>query len=376
MKKLLRNNIIFILFLSGIFTSIILFNYTFDALDYKNIFKFNIYSHNKADWIYSKIKMTADNKYDKLQIGSSSSRFWVNYDRWEVATIMLIGVSYEQFYEILNVFMNFHPEIKTVFVPLEYPTLLTEENPVRELPNFDNKKRLSLKECVSYYLSAEITVMSFEKFANWFKEKIDNLEHKPQVEDDYYKNVEVAVTRKVSCCELAHEDKFQRDYVAIGKIIDYLQDKNVKIICYIPPLNYVHLEGILLPENLDRIEKVKKLIVSKGVSIYDYSFANKNNTAKMFDSIMFYDVVHPDLIYGNMAFEQMLENKKSNMYKLITKNNLQETNAEFRKGLQDYRNTHKDYIEEYKNYDDKMQSEDWKRLVNQSIPENLWYYSR
>lgn len=375
MKKSLKNNIIFILFLGGIFAFIFLFNYIFDAFDFRQHYKYNIYSHNNADWIYSKIKKTTENKFDKLQIGSSSSCFWVNYERWGVATIMLIGVSFEQFYEILNVFLQFHPEVKTVFVPLEYPTLLTEENPVSNLPEFDNKRNLSLKELLSYYLSVEVTKLSFGKFNGWVDEKISEFENK-QVEDDYYKNLEVAVTRKVESFESTREEKFSKNYVAIGKIIDFLQEKNINIICYVPPINYVHFEGILSPVNLDRIEEVKKLIVSKGVSIYDYSFANKYNTAKMIDSIMFYDVVHPDLIYGNMAFEQMLNNKKSDMYKLITKNNLQETNAEFRKGLQDYRKTHKDYIEEYKNYDARMQTEDWQKIVVRSIPQNLWYYSK
>lgn len=140
-------------------------------------------------------------------------------------------------------------------------------------------------------------------------------------------------------------------------------------------MNYVQLQGIMSSENFRRVEEMKAKIVAKGVPIYDFSFANKYNVEKMTDTLMFFDVVHPDILYGNMAFEAILGHKKSDLYKLITKDNLKETNSLFRQGIEDYRKNHKDYIKEYTNYDEKAQSKDFQNVVHKKIPENLIKYN-
>jgi len=372
MKKTSKNNMFFIMFLIGIFLFVFAFNYVMDVFDFKFDDKYNLYSYRKSDWLYSKIKKSSEMKYDKVQIGSSTSAYWIDMGKWQVANIMSLGISYEKIYDIFEVFYGIHPEVKTVFLPLEYATILLDYYPINDLPKFDGKRHLSISEFVNYYFSAEITYLSFETA----KDKIIGLQGLNSVADsEENSDVMVAATRRVSYDGLVKEEKFQKDMAYIEKFIDLLHDKNIEIICYIAPMNYVQLQGIMSPENFRRVEEMKSRIVDKGVPIYDFSFANKYNVEKMTDTLMFFDVVHPDILYGNMAFDAILNDKKSDLYKLITKDNLQMANSLFRQGIEAYRQNHKDYIKEYTNYDDKAQSKDFQNIVYKKIPDNLMKYN-
>lgn len=371
MKKTSKNNMFFIMFLIGIFLFVFAFNCFMDVFDFKFDNKYNLYSYRKSDWLYSKIKKSSEMKYDKVQIGSSTSAYWIDMGKWQVANIMSLGISYEKIYDIFEVFYGIHPEVKTVFLPLEYATILLDYYPINDLPKFDGKRHLSISEFVNYYFSAEITYLSFETA----KDKIIGLQGLNSVADsEENSDVMVAATRRVSYDGLVKEEKFQKDMAYIEKFIDLLHDKNIEIICYIAPMNYVQLQGIMSPENFRRVEEMKSRIVDKGVPIYDFSFANKYNVEKMTDTLMFFDVVHPDILYGNMVFDAILNDKKSDLYKLITKDNLQMTNRLFRQGIEAYRQNYKDYIKEYTNYDDKAQSKDFQNIVYKKIPDNLMKY--
>lgn len=373
MKKTSKNNMFFIMFLVGIFLFVFAINCVMDVFDFKFDDKYNLYSYRKSDWLYSKIKKSSEMKYDRVQIGSSTSAYWLDMGKWQVANIMSLGISYEKIYDIFEVFYGLHPEVKTVFLPLEYATILLDYYPINDLPKFDGKPYLSFSEFVNYYFSAEITYLSFETAKGKILGSLQSSD--ANSDSDANNEVMVAATRRVSYDGLVNEKKFQNDIAYIEKFIDLLQHKNIEIICYIAPMNYVQLQGIMSAENFRRVEEMKAKIIAKGVPIYDFSFANKYNVEKMTDTLMFFDVVHPDILYGNMAFEAILGQKKSDLYKLITKDNLKETNSLFRQGIEDYRKNYKDYIKEYTNYDEKAQSKDFQNIVYKKIPENLMKYN-
>ena len=68
------------------------------------------------------------------------------------------------------------------------------------------------------------------------------------------------------------------------------------------------MNDVFVPKKLKFLYKTEKLIVSKGIDIYDFSIANEYNFERMDKTFLVNDLMHPNFIYGEMV--QKVLNKK------------------------------------------------------------------
>lgn len=338
--------------------------------------KYQIYHEVYRDLIFAKIKLSKKYKFDRLTMGTSTAYALFNHRQCKMAKIIVFGMTYREFYEYLKAFYTIHNEAVTMFLPIEYHSFLDESH-IEKIPDFNGKSTLSFMEFINLYFSVNSTKANFKNlsekllyFADNYKFLTDKDEYEPSVLDEEELNqqyIETYTKQRYNILEISEERK-KSDLEDWEKIIDFLQGKNIKIVCFVPPYNYIYLQSAMTPKNEKIIDDIKSLIVSKGVEIYDFTKMNNYNTEPLPDSFLYSDALHPYYIYGNMVFEALTTNKgDKSLYRLITKNNIEECQRESHQDLIKYREKYKNYINEYNKYDTSSMSEDYNYCKKKSL---------
>lgn len=384
--KQANKNLIFLIFILIFILLIFAINFAILHNEKLKESKYEIYHEEYRDLIFAKIKLSKKYKFDRLTMGTSTTYSLFDPQKCKMARIIVFGMTYREFYEYLKAFYTVHKEPATMFLSIEYHSFL-DANDTRKIPDFDGKSTLSLSEFVNLYLSVNSTKANLRNLSEkldyfWDNKKFltDNDESVSAPLDEKMLSeqfVETYTERRLKTLDISDERK-KNDLYYWGKIIDFLQEKNIKIVCFVPPYNYIYLQEAMTPKNEQIINDVKSLIVSKGVEIYDFTKMNKYNTEPLTESFLYSDLIHPYYIYGNMVFEALTtDNGDKNLYRVITKSNLAECNEASHRELAQYREKYKNYIQKYDKYDKSSTSKNYNFLERKPLskmPKELQKY--
>lgn len=345
---------IFIFSVIILLLSIFLLNYCTDVYNVRNSSQYDIYYDIDRSLINIKLKASREKESKSLVIGASVTRtLFDDFEDLKISRIIVSAISYKEYYEILQTFLNIHKEVQSVFLPLEYHTLLFDDELFENIGEYDYKNHFSKQEIIRLYFSFDATAESLKYWLQKVNEHINK-------NDDNQDNESIVIVPKMKLdpdLKLS-QSKIDNDFYYFGKIIDFLKEKNVKIYCFIPPVNYIYLQDALSLEKIKVVNNIKKMITSKGVTIYDFTKKNPYNEERLDKSYLFFDVIHPNYLYGNIVYKNLTNQKSDNMwYRIITKDNVDECNKLSIKELEEYKRTHQNYIKEYYTYDYDV---DWK----------------
>lgn len=370
--KSISKNLIFILTFFACIFFIFLFNYFMLNHSVDDNLSYEILYDEDKDSVFTKLKMSKNYKFDKFILGSSTEAGLSNFSSPRVAKIIVYGMTYKDFYENMVVFLKVHKETKSMLFPIDIHALMNNDKILEaDISKEKFNSIFTMNDYINLYLNLDVTKENIQTVKECIKNAFPRKKQEVKAPTKFY-FMNYPKTRLLIKEELPDEI-IQKNLYYINKIIDYCQKKNVKITCFIPPYNYIYLNDVFVPKKLEFLYEVEKLIVSKGLNIYDFSIANKYTFERMDKTFLFHDLMHPNWVYGEMlqkTFDNLEEDKS--IYRIITANNLDECYEKYKAGLKDYRKTHKSYIEEFKTYSCDPDSEDedcLRKLELSEVPE-------
>ncbi len=373
MKKIYKNIIFISLLLISLF-SIFFINYHFDVYNLRNENPYDYYLNTDRQLVNIKIKTGKNNHYEKLVMGTSCTftLFEDIYRENEICRLVLMSLSYKEYYQILQTFIEVHPEVKTVFFPLDCHSFLFDLDDYGAIPEYDHKKHLSVHEFINVYFSFQTTFKSLQTLYDMIKNANYTEPPRPGAVVIPKNRLRPAPENTLS------EQKRKNDIYYIEKIIDLLKAKDIDIVCFIPPVNYIYLQDALIPEKIEVLENVKRLVASKGVNIYDFTKKNRYNTQRLDETCLFFDIVHANNLYGNIVYKNLTKQKDDkSVYRIITKENAEAYNKLSLKELNEYKKTYKDYIDEYFTFPygvDWLDPANRKVIPKEDIPKEITEY--
>ncbi len=169
MKK--SNNIIFILIFIIFSISILLFNLKMKPFDVKK----RDVNETQRDLLYTVINAGKEMEFDSVVIGGSSVtsaiRFYDGVEKEQ--SIMCLnpqGIAPIELYDLLNYFLKLHPEVKNIYVSLEFNTYFT----CFKGYTIPRKPTNSLQDFIKLYFSLDATINSLNKFLKNMESKKGN----------------------------------------------------------------------------------------------------------------------------------------------------------------------------------------------------------
>lgn len=342
-----------------IFTSIFIifcicfFNYKIDPYRLfvnKNYLQISDYP---IEIIYTAMKMYRDKKYDTVVIGGSETISLFNeYYKFFFNNISMEGINFKQYKELLNSYLNFHPETKKVIIVLSYVNMIN--NHQLNLPEL-KEDYVTLKEYQRVLFSDDATLKSilslkkhiFHIYIKYIvKKKLKNyiIEFSPKIIDTYNLSVD----------ELKEIEK--NNFIEIDNIINMLDEKKIDYIFIIPPYNSVYMSIIYnRKENQNNINNFRRFIVnkvSKDKKIYDFAFINKYTSSDISinKDALYLNLSHPSYIYGIKILKILLNDEEAdnNIYFLLNKDNVESIIEKENKLIEDFINNNSKTIKYYK----------------------------
>lgn len=303
-----NSNYIYIIFNIFLIISIICLNYFTDpyfVLKKNRPININRYL---LDDPYLAIKMQDKNKKFKYLITGGSTTNAINLSNFnkEIMDISCFKIKTEDMTKLLFNYLDIHPEIKTVFLPLDYRQIADTAR--HKIPDFDEKK-LTTKDYIRLFLSIDATKHSLIKLIHRIPQYPIRL-----------------VKYKVQDIDL-EPDEIKKIVIENYEIIfSELEKRNIKVICYIPPVHTIRLNFLYDKIGFETLLEIEKYLIDKNNYLIDMSTVNKFTTLPLKDSYpLFSDVIHPSNIYGYYIYNILFDTNKKDkdLYKILTKNNVE-----------------------------------------------------
>lgn len=344
-----KNNIFFIITIILVSIIIIMFNIVLDPYELRGVQTSAALSYFfPRNQINLFLKATKNNKYKTLLIGGSNSASMWDSDLFKdknIATISISKLTFKQMYEILKVWTEIHQETNLFLFSLEYLVYFEkEENP---LPVYTSSN-YNLKDL--YYLSFcyETTEKSLKKlFLNKTSHNQSFITHPKW---------------KLKIFDIEAKEK-NNNFEYIDKIIELLKQRNIDIICFIPPYHAWSQADIYNSHLYEQFKILIHYITSKNISIYNFATINKYTSKSLLDdNFLYFDIWHPNEVFGKVVFNSILSKDiehNSDLYEYITKNNIQKMLQSNENKLKNYIKQDKDFQEEFSAFDYGPDSNDW-----------------
>lgn len=378
-----NKNIIFFILSIVLIISVIIFNYKMDyyELDGKLNPSFDIKKYDNLDNYFLALKKYSSFKFNKVIIGGSTASGLfgnpIELTENKIALLAIPNLSISEQKELLKVFLELHPECKTLILPVSYPNFYTKNS---NFLNKYNSNRLTFKEFVSLYLSMDITSKNIKKIIYQVKDKFNNNNDNINNNNNNEREIGEFVTifpKMTYEVDLFDDDSFNH----LKEISKMCKEKNVEIICLIEPLHMYYISQIYKNNKFNEIKKVKIFLVNEFENVLDFSIFNEINEINILENYLFSDVIHPSTFYGKIVFDVILEKNNNEIYKnlyiKLNKKNIDKHIIDFEKNIIKYSNNNKDEIETYLNYRDLEYHEKasfTKTNYLKNMPKNLKKY--
>ena len=354
MNNTIRNNLIFIFTFVALIVSVFYINKEKDPYNTKNAFfgrDLNFFTLS-SDLYYTTINLTKQDKFDYVIIGGSASNMLFLSNRnlnARFAYINLPYVSSSELYEVLSYFLSLHPEVKTVFVALEYNAYIQcfSESVIK------TKSKNLFKDIIRLYFSIDVTKKSLTSIFDDFRQQLKKSEELPVQDKEVPEKQIISIYNEMRSYDYSQNTCEYNGISNLKKIYDLINSYNIKGVYFIPPAHANFLSIIYLYKKYEFIEKFKKEI-AKITPYYDMSFINYYTTKPL--KYFFHDVFHPSYeMLGKRIFDCLFLNKiDKNLAVYITKDNVDNILKNQKFDLENYVNKNRKYLENYKNEVSKL----------------------
>lgn len=177
------------------------------------------------------------------------------------------------------------------------------------------------------------------------------------------------------------DDINRTNYEYIAKIVEKLEEKDIKYNFFIPPYNSLSLS--IIHDNSyqkEYINNLKKYVVEiSKYPVYDMAFPNKytNNDFLTDEDTLYLDYMHPNFLLGIKLFKVLVDTKSAekDTYIILTKDNFAEQILYEDKLMDEYIKSHTNSISKYKQYIDSAKrgkkSEYARELKLENVPKKF-----
>ena len=325
--------------LLSIFFSIFIFVICFNVL----IDPFCIFNTPKIEYI-NKIKtdkdrnqritkivgLKLDNKpLESIFLGSSrvnssiSEEYYTHLTGKNTKNLGMNALSHDETFKIAYNAILIHPEIKTIYIGLDFFRFLEKNRDNKREVNLSNKKELTLSEINPLLVSFNTTLAS----VNTLISNLCSKKNKSYDKKTYFIKKLKQYSNNYNSAKLADSEfdkliKFKNEMENKGyNIIFYTNPTHVTDICVIKQLGYLPLFN----------EWKTKL--AESFSYIDFDFVNNITTDEINENTKYFmECSHSTTLTGELIINYIV--KHSNNYgKLITKENIAEHNAQNEKKL-------------------------------------------
>lgn len=375
-----NKNIFSILMAVICFLLIGLLNYIVDpycVLQNRNYMDFSMV---EPENIFIKIKAYQNIPYNTVLIGSSEvgQMFWVTAMTKPYFNC-IYGYSgllnHSNYYDLLKVYIELHPETKNVILVMNYPSLL---NPtVIHLPTFSSKS-YSLSELIYLFWGQGTTQKSLKIMSdricgvlrfllkNKEQNSRENLVNKLKIisislfarsEQKFEANENWLVSPSVPDQadglppEAVLYTNYQQNIEYFDKVFEFLNRKNIKCTVILPPAHVIFFALVNDNESCKKIfESFLRYLTTKTDDIYDFALVNKYTIKDLSENYMYFNYIHPNIIWGSKILK-ILYNKpeaEKDLCIKLTSKNVEQVIVEQDILLNKYKKDHKDTFEKYK----------------------------
>ena len=326
-----KSNLIYIFINLFLILSIALFNYLVDPYFILHKNKPLHINRYLLDEPYIPIKIKKNEKYKYVLSGGSTVNVlnMQNLNK-DLADISCFKIKVDDMAQLLFNYLDKHPETKTVFLPLDLRQIAdTSNNKIKH----DKSKNLTSKEYFRLLFSIQTIKYSIQKLSK-------RIPCYP-VKLVKYKVHDINITTTEM------ENIIIKSY---SKIFRELKKRNIKVVCFIPPVHATRLVYLNEAMGYDSLMRIKEFIIKENGYLIDMSTINKFTSKPLKDAFyLFTDLLHPTDIYGYYIYNILLNNPKKDedLYTVLTKDNIKAESIKEKEKIQKWKIDNKD---EYKYY--------------------------
>ncbi len=382
-KRKKYHNLIFITFLVFISLIIIIFNKQVDPYNLKNLGNELLYTMPDCKkLVYTHINCTRQNKYDYILIGSSNTLGIIGalskYSDKKTYYLVLENMSFAEVHDVLKYYFKVHPETKNVLYSLEYGPFIMHDN---DSYGILQKPPGKFADFINLFFSLSATEKSIHKVILLCHQKFNQKNEKNIKREniiDTGTNIKFSNNYYLYNKKRRYYSNVKTLYKNINKfkkIYELLNQKNLNVIYFIPPVNALYLIS-----NYNCVELFKRNAV-RITPFYDYTFINDYTIKPI--GYYFIDVVHANYdFFGNEISQLLLFNKMNEKYTVyITPDNINTVLKHQKDMVDEYIKNNKKYVNSYlklysEKYDDeqcteKMYRDDEYKSLQKSMENKL-----
>lgn len=282
----------------------------------------------KIDTVFigtSRVDWTFDTNYFNKITGKNASNMGI------------VGMNFNEYIEYTKILMKIHPEIKNIYLGLDFSNFNKNIIDNNRFEGFNNKTNLTTSELATAFFSTDTTVSSFITISKNVKLKdLTKLYDKNGLIYMYdNENIE-SIFQYAIKNDLGKFKNYEIEnsyYDKLSELNLYCKNKGIKLYIFHTEGHAVDLATIYLGGYWDIFTQWKKNL-TKISDIYDFYYINEISTAPVKVGMKeFYDSIHGSPQTSNLIMDKMINNKGS-YGRLNTQKNIEELTKKDTKNLE------------------------------------------
>lgn len=360
------------LFLVAIFALlifVILMNYFVNPF---HVFNTNLHFADTNDYnydrycIYPMIKLNKQTSYDYVVCGSSTiisniddKEFEKIYPDKKLFRLAVSGSTPDEKYELIKNFISANPEVKRIFVSVDFIEMLNEFENV--LPKYTDGG-LNREELYFLLISNPSIKYSFKSVGKTFEETIfpqfifrlkkNFLFKKIPIIYNYKKKIVVSHNRfpKMRYTDWVGKKLQKQLFARIKDIKELCESKNIDVVFYSSPLHAYTLYDIYYQGIYGELEDFKREF-AKVTPFYDFSYISDEFSKEPVseENPYWVDAAHSDISLGNEIMKKFVEGKSS-YGRYVTPENVENYIKIDKKNLSDFAKENEQALKKYVTY--------------------------
>lgn len=310
----------------SILTTIIIFNILIDPFSIFNTPKIVHFNKIKSDADRNqRITKIVGLKLEKqplesIFLGSSrvnssiSETYYKQLTGLNTKNLGMNALSHDETFKIAHNAILIHPEIKTIYIGLDFFRFLEKNKDNKRIVPLSNTKKLTISEINPLVLSLNTTIASINTLkTNLKKKKMKNTDKKAfflqkiKHYSDNYKNAQLA----------------NSEFLKLKNFKNEMEKSGYKIVFYTNP---THITDLVLIHKLGYLKLFNewKIELVKHFNYTDFNFVNEITTEEINnDTKYFIECSHSSMLMGKLIIDNLIN--KSNSYgKDLTTSNIKE----------------------------------------------------
>lgn len=360
--------IIFFLIFCSLLLSVVAVNYVINPY---MVFDHRLDIHYSSDMIsdrklvYPRMKIHKNNKYDYLFCGASNLLLSISEENFkeifpeeDAYKLTIRAITPIEQYELIEHFIKLHPEVKKIFVAVDFYEMVNDEKNM--LPKYKSD-RLNSSELYFLLLSQETLKFSLDaiylttkemlipEFLFYLKKKsffskfkiFRNYRYKEVTNYSRFPRVRYTDWCEVKLCDFLYDD--------LRKIKELCEKNHKEVIFYASPLHSNAIYDIYYQGVYGELERFKREF-AKVTPFYDFLYVCKYTNQPISPQNPYWsNAMHADVALGDLIMKKLiLDDDAFGVY--VTKDNVEDVLKKNKQDLFDYAKKNKDAVDEYVSY--------------------------